>query len=123
MAVTFTNSGIVKLKAGASVSTAITDAQYTELINEAEAALSIEAKIPAYELVANYGNLNANIKKILDDGASSHAAVAAIAHDPASYSKIGEAAFIANVNWTRYLNVVRLLKEKQYTDWIKSIAV
>ena len=120
MVETFCTSGSVKLKAGENVSTALTPAQYTELINQAESALNMEAKISGVDLVANYTSYDADARKVLEDGASSHAAVSAIAYAPSGYSKIGEAAFIANVNWTRYLDVVRKIKDKTYTDWLTS---
>jgi len=120
MAETFCTSGSVKLKSGTNVSTAITAAQYTELINQAESALNMEAKIAGVDLVANFTTYDVDARKVLEDGASSHAAVSAVAFDPSGYSKIGEAAFIANVNWTRYLEVVRKIKDKTYTDWLRS---
>lgn len=118
MVETFCTSGSVKLKAGTNVPV-LTPAQYTELINQAEAALNVEAKNVGYNFLTNYSSLSGSVKLILEDGASSHAAVSAIAFDPSGYTTVGEAAFISNVNWTRYLEVVRKLKDKQYTDFIR----
>ena len=121
MTETFCTSGSVKLAAGANVSSAITGAQYTELINQAEDALNVAAKIPDYNLVTNYAALSgAGVAGVLRDGAANHAAMGAIKYDPSGYTNIGEAITIMNACWTRYLEASKLIKEKQHTDWMRN---
>ena len=119
MTETFCTSGSVKLKAGANVSSALTSAHYTTLINQAECVINVAAKIPDYNIIDEHANLSADVVKVLEDGASSHAAVSAIAYDPSGYTDIGEAITISNINWTRYLEALKLIKEKQHTDWMR----
>ncbi len=115
MTETFTNSGIVKLKAGANVSTAITATQYTELINEAESYINTVTRV---NYTDTYSTLNADVKKILDDAASSHAAVGAIQYDMSGYTSRAEAITILNSNYTRFQQAIAVLKDKQATDFI-----
>ena len=113
MTETFCVSNVVKLKAGTGVSTAITAAQYTILINQAEAALNVAAKIPNFNLVDEYAAMNTDVKLILEDGASSHAAVSATGFDLTGYFSESAAQFLSDINWTRYNESVKLIKSKK----------
>ena len=118
MVETFCTSGSVKLDAGTNAPT-LTSAQYTTLINRAEAALNDAAKIPDFNLVDNFAAMNTDVKLILEDGASNHAAVSVINSDPSGYTSHGEATFMANVCWTKYIEAVKLIKEKSVTDFMR----
>ncbi len=101
MTTTFCTSGSVVLKAGVNAAF-ITEAQYTELINQAENALNV-ASISAsgVDLISDYALMSPNFKLILEDGASSHAAVGVINFDIDGIGR-GTANLAMNVNWTRF---------------------
>jgi len=115
MAATFCTSGSVKLKAGSNVSSVITDAQYTEMINQAESDVNTESKFNWTDV---YSGLNDDLKKVLEEAAASKAAVTAISYDMKNYfSK--EAEIILDVNWATYKNATNKLKQKQYVDFVR----
>jgi hypothetical protein len=118
MTTTYCDSGAVKLKAGSNVSSSITDAQYTQLINEAEAFINVAIKDNSYSFIDNYASINEDVKYILEDAASCHAAVSAISYDPTAYTK-EEALIIINVNWARMQECIKMLRDKKYTDYIQ----
>ena len=112
---TYCDSGAVKLKAGSAVSSSITADQYSQLIQQAEGAINSVMKI---NFSGSYGTLNADNKKILEDAASSHAAISAIYYDTTNYSS-KQARTLANINYTRFFDAIQLLKEKAVTDFIE----
>ena len=118
MTETFCDSGAVKLRAGANA-VSLTAAEYTQLINQAEDTINVAAKIPGYNLIDNYSSLNADVQKVLEMGTAALAAIGVISNDPSGFTTIGEAAFIANVNWTIYNEALKLIKEKQHTEWMQ----
>jgi len=120
MTETFCTSGSVKLKAGANVSSALTAEQYTALINQAENFINVQAAIPNYNLIDNYASLNDDVKKILEDAASSHAAIGAINYDMSGYTSRGEAISMVNINFTRFQQAMQLIKEKRHTDFMRN---
>jgi hypothetical protein len=120
MTETFCTSGAVKLKAGANVSTAITGAQYTQLINQAESIINDAVKIESVNLVSDFANMNADVKKILEDAASSRAALGAINYDMSGYTSRQEAQTMLDVNYVIFTDCMQLLKEKKVTDFIRS---
>lgn len=99
-------SGAVMFKAGANVSTAITAAQYTQIINQAESYINASTE---KDWVADYASLEDDRKKILEDAASCHAAIAAINYDPDQYTNP-----INNINtlWARLADLIKILNEK-----------
>lgn len=119
MTETLCTSGAVKLKAGAGVSSSLTADNYTQLINQAECFLNVSIKIPGVNIVSDFANMNSDVKKILEDAASSHAAMGAINYDTGGYTD-AEAALMLNFNYTRLFDCVNLLKDKTATDFIRS---
>ena len=115
MAETFCTSGSVKLKAGANVSSAITAEQYTELINQAESFINTATRI---NYTDNYSSLNDDVKKILEDAASCHAATGAINYDMSGYTSRAEAQTMLDLCWARLMKAIELLKDKKHTDFI-----
>lgn len=114
MVETFCTSGTVKSKAGKNVSVDITGAEYTEWINQAESAINI---VTGVDYTATYATLTASKQKILEDGASSYAAMTAISYNPNAWS-LRTAQTKLDANWTRYVEIVKLLKEKKNTDFL-----
>lgn len=117
MTTTFCTSGAVKLKAGANVSTALTDTNYTSFINHAENYLNDIIKLEDTDLVTKYSSLNSNVKLILEDAASSYAAIEALQYDPTVYSSRTFETLI-DINYNRVIECANLLKNKQTTDFI-----
>lgn len=117
---TFCLSGSVVLKAGANVSTAIVDSQYNEWIEQAEANINSEVKYPDVNLVTDFSNMATGVKEILEDAASSHAAMAAINYDMGAYDTIEQAQTMQDFNYTRYKDAIARLKEKSVIDFIRS---
>ena len=107
MTVTMCDSGTVKLKAGANVNTDLDDDQYTELINQAESYINTATRI---NYTDTYAALNDDVKKILEDAASSHAAVGAINYDMSGYTSRAEAQTMLDVNWAKVEQAIKLLK-------------
>ena len=116
MVETYCDSGAVKLKAGTAVSTSLTAANYTQLINQAEAAINSQMRI---NLIDTYSTLDGDFKTILEDAASSHAALSAIYFDSTGYTS-REAKTLLHLNYTRYNDAVQLLKDKKVTDFIQN---
>ena len=117
MTTTLCTSGAVKLKAGANVSTALTDAQYTTLINEAESFMSVNSK---YDWVSNYSSLSTQGKAFLEDATASHAAFSAINYNMANYTSRVEAQVMLNTNWNKVVESVNLLRDDKFRSFIIS---
>ena len=125
MVTTFCISGACLLKAGANVSGIFTDATgafglsshllWEELIHQAESFLNTQTRI---NYTDTYAALSDDVKKILEDAASAHAAMAAINYDMSGYTSRTEAQTMLNLNYTRLMDAIKLLKEKQFTDFI-----
>lgn len=111
MAETFCDSDSVKLKAGADAAT-LTAGEYTELINQAECYINTVVAIPGVNLVDDYANMDADVKKILEDAASSHAAMAVINYDMTVFGRLAYAQTMLNFNYTRLTDCINLLKDK-----------
>lgn len=118
MTETLCTSGAVKLKAGGNVSSSLTAAHYTTLINEAECFLNISVAGSGVDVVTAYSGLNTDVKQILEDASSSHAAMSAIAYDMSGYTNQQEAITLINVNYTRLQDCLLLLKDKKKTDFM-----
>ena len=112
---TMCDSGAVKLKAGANVLSSITPTQYSQLINQAESFINTATRI---NYTDTYAALNADVQKVLEDAASSHAAVGAINYDMSGYTSRAEAQTMLDVNWARLMECIALLKDKKHTDFI-----
>lgn len=115
MTTTLCTSGIVKLHAGANVSAALTDAQYTSLINEAEAFISESSQ---YDFVANYSSLPTNLKPLLELGTACHAAFNAIKYDQSGYTSRQEAQVMLDANWTQVVEINNLLRDAKYKNFV-----
>jgi hypothetical protein len=115
MTETLCTAAMVAFMAGQNAPT-ITAGEATELINRAEGFIASETR---YDWVAAYSGLGANTKKILEECCAAWAAISHAKHDPGNYNDIEEVNFICNVNFTKYKECMRLLKDKVVTDWLK----
>ena len=108
MTTTLCTSAEVKLAAGANVSTALTEANYTTFINQAEGQLCADTLV---DWVSAYSGVSANYKKIIENACANYAAVQAINYDPSGYTSLNEAATMVNICLDRYDRAVTKLKE------------
>ena len=109
MTETFCDSGAVKLKAGVYVNSDITPAQYEQLITQAEAHIMAAVR---ENLVGGFAGYSSGVANILEDTASSYAAVGAINYDMSGYTSRAEALTMANINWATVERNLGLLKER-----------
>lgn len=116
MVETLCSAADVQLKAGNDVSSDLTSGNYTTLINQAEAYIMAITRI---DWVTLYSTLNSTYKIILNDAASSRAAMAAIAFDMSGYGSRANAQTAIDVNYTLFLDAIKLLKEKYTSDFIQ----
>ena len=118
-------SGAVLIKAGADVSTDISDGVQglsgddiiSQFINEAEAYVCAQTR---YDWTANYGSLAANYKNILNETVSNLAAIYCIEYD---LDAIGRSAAMSKINvlWARIDKNIQFLKDTEKTDAIKGV--
>jgi hypothetical protein len=114
MTETMCDSGAVKLKAGANA-VILTAPQYTQLINQAESFINV---VTGVNYTDSYGSLNDDLRRILEDVASSHAAVAVINNSMGGFTSRAEAQTMLDVNYTRVFDGIDLIKLKTYSDRI-----
>ena len=108
MTTTLCTSGSVKLKAGVD-HTALTFAQYEELINQAEGAIIADTRINWVDI---YSTMNDDFKKILEGATAAKAAVGVINYDPLALGGLGISTTMINVNLDEYDRAVKQLKEQ-----------
>lgn len=119
MAVVFCTVDQALTKAGANHHTyfdsggGTTDVE--EFINQAESFINVSTRINYSD---TYSTLNTDVKRILEDAASSHAAMAIINYDMGSYNTLAEAQTMLDLNYTRLKDAMRLLDEKKHTNFI-----
>lgn len=121
MAETFCDSAAVKLKAGVNVSSSLTPTHYTQLINQAECAVNTEVSLDSIDLVDEYSSLNDNVKKILEDAASSHAAMGAASYDPDGYTNTAQFQTVLDFNLNRWSEAIRKLKDKNIVNYLRTL--
>lgn len=117
MADVFTTSLAVIRKAGATVSTTAKNsgALISQYINNAEAFINLNSK---YDFLANYNNLDVSMANILNDIASSLAAIHLINYDMSGYTSREEAQTMLDVNANTANDGLRLLKDKDYVNFL-----
>lgn len=115
MTETLCDSGAVKLKAGLNASS-LTATQYTQLINQAEGYINTQSR---YNWVDAYSGLNVDVKQLLEDCASSYAAINAIAYDMTDYNSISEAQTLMDVNWAKAQNILEKLKDEKFRTFVQ----
>ena len=103
-------SGNVIIKAGANVSSSITNDTWDGYIEEAEALVS---QISRYDWVANYATIQTNFKPLLREVVSDIAAIYAITYDMSGYTSRIEAEDIINVLRDAALRGLSLLRDQK----------
>jgi len=125
MSTTLCTSGAAIIKAGANISTSInglTDPNNVSVgavdswINQAEAFISSNTR---YDWVTNYASLDANNKKILEEAASSLAAMYCINYDLSGYTSRIEAETMLDVLRDTVMRCLSLLRDKKTEEFIK----
>jgi hypothetical protein len=114
MTETLCTSGAVKLKAGANAPT-LTAAEYTDLINKAEA---FACCVSRYDWVTNYGGLSDIAKNLLQDLASSHAAISVINNDMSGFTSRTESQVMLDVNYSKVVDAVNLIKDDKFKTFL-----
>jgi len=109
-------SGAVILKAGINATT-LTETQYDLIINEAESFVNVST---CRDWVTDYASLPANTKKILEDAASSFAAIKLINYDMSGYTSRFEAQVCLNVNWAVFRECVNLLRDNEMKTFVET---
>ena len=120
MTETFTSVAAVKLKAGENFDSSFSDGNITSAINHAEATINVELAITDVNLVTDYSNLATGVKEILGAACSSLAAMEVINYNASAYQNGSEARSMLNYNWTIYKDAMRILKEKDKTNFMRS---
>lgn len=120
MTETFCVKADVLLKAGKDVDVGgnLTDGNYTTFINLAESIINNQVKLDGVDLVDDFTNMDTNVKNILKDAASSHAAMAAIAYDMDGYTS-NQAQTLLDYNKDRFEEAMRLLKDKNVINYLR----
>ena len=107
MTTTLATSGNVILKAGLNAET-LTEAQYTELINQAECQINADTE---YNWNDAYGTFNVDVKYLLQLAASNLAAMYLVNYNPNAWTT-STSTFKLNVLWNGYSEAIKVLKEK-----------
>lgn len=104
MTTTFCVSGSVVLRAGSNA-TILTETQYSELINCAEAQICNATK---YDWVTYYPT-DTTKREILREAAASYAAIGVITYDPTQFTSANLQVAI-NTNTTKYNDAIQTLE-------------
>ena len=107
MTETLCASGSVKLKAGEEAS-ALTSAQYTELINQAEGQFIADTAVNWVDI---YATLNSDFKQAIEGAVSAKAAIGVIGYDPLALGPLSVATTKVNILLDEYDRAVSKLKE------------
>ena len=111
----YTTSGAVVLKAGANVSTALTDTNYEIFIRQGEGVINTSGR---QDFSGAYATLNNSVKYLLEDINSSLAAIYAVQYDMSGYDSRAEAEDIINVQRDSALRNIGILRDKKTQDFI-----
>lgn len=111
------DSGAVKVKAGGNISSIFNQEPdwFTQVINQAESFINVKTRI---DYTAAYSGLSDDKKKILEDVASSKAAMAVINYDMSGFPSKREAETMLDFNINTVDDGINILKEKEATDFI-----
>jgi len=90
------------------------EANHNYLAGYAEAYL---CNLVKYDIVTNWGSLNATYKKLFSEYAARFAAIALIQYNMAGYTSRIEAEDMINVHWARLQQIERILKEASVQDF------
>lgn len=115
MVTTLTSSNVALLKAGANVSSALVENDYTVLINQAEAFVNVLSR---HNWIDNYATLNADVRLILDEACSNLAAIYFIQYDLDGWIS-SRAQDKINVLWARFQQCVDILGDPNSATYLR----
>ncbi|NJO30844.1 MAG: hypothetical protein HC874_27300 [Richelia sp. SL_2_1] len=120
MALTLTTEAEIIRRAGVGASTAITGVSATVVaIGEvAEGDLIAETK---WNMITNYANINASIKKAISEAVACKAAMEIVAYDRKGYFSTTEWQTLLDILYDNYRKAVDVLKQDGFNT-IRSIA-
>ena len=121
MGYTIANTGAVLFKAGRNVQTSggslITSAaMMMQALSGAESFVNVSSR---YNWIDNYSTLDPDVKNLVSDAVASLAAIDLINFDMSGYTSRQEALTMINILWGKYQDIMDLLKDKKYTDFMK----
>jgi len=119
MATTMAISGGVILKAGANATTALTEAQYTAIINQAEDYINLAT---THNWCDDYATLSDDIKFALQDATECLAAMMMIMYDMSGFASRLEAQTMLDVLYNRAQAIIKELKEKDTQTFVGKVA-
>lgn len=117
MAFTFTTSGAMTLKAGNNANSNITvsGAYLTQLSDEVESTINT---ITRYNWTDVYSTLNTDVKYVLQDAASSMAAISLITYDMSGFTSRSEAQTMLDVLDDRASKAIKELTDIKNRDFV-----
>lgn len=132
MAVTFCTSGSCFLMAGKGMSGDFFGAGNTppngfstqtaaveELIRQAEDFLNAAIADEDSDFINNYSTLDSNKKLIFEEGTARLVGMDITKYDTSGYPSSSVAQFITDVNQSRVDDIIKLLKKKKTSDFVK----
>jgi len=104
----------VQLKAGEHA-TELTDAEYTSLINQAEAFVCAHSR---ENWIDNYNNISDIAKEFLKDAVSCHAAISVIDNNMSGFTSRMEAQVMLDVLYSKLVDNINLLRDEKFRTFI-----
>lgn len=119
MTATLCQSAAVMVKAGVDAhANALTEAQWTQIIDEAQGFLCGQAK---YDFVSNWGTISGMCAApMVSDACASLAAVSLINHDLNGYATTTKGQTALNVNYAKVQEIVNLLRDSKFLEFVKT---
>lgn len=115
MATTMTISGAAIISAGKNVSASVPATSWDHWIEQAEAILCILTK---YDLITNWGTLNAVYKLIFQEYCELNTAIKGIEYDMSGYTSRVEAEDIINTYIYKLNQIEKLLEKDGVQDFL-----
>lgn len=114
MTTTYCTSGAVVLKAGINAPL-LTDFQYAQLINQAESFVNVQSR---YNWIPIFSTLGSGAALIIEDATSSYAAMNVAGYDPSGYSSRQEFQTILDINWSKVVECINLLRDEKFKTFV-----
>ena len=117
MTETLCSSGAVKIKAGANCPT-LTAAEYTQAINWAEGFINLQGR---YDFVGAWAGISGMAAaKVLEDTASSKAAILIINNNMGGYTSRTEAQTMLDVNYSIVADNINLIRDDKFKKFLQT---
>lgn len=112
---TFASSGAILDKAGAQVSSDVSNAMLLRYSDQAESLINGIARV---DLVAAYATLPSDLKIVLEDMASSYAGMLAIQYDPSKFTSRTFAETKLDILRDNFERGANLIKEDKWKKFV-----